>query len=152
MSDDYWGPEIVVNGQCPSWLTVNDLCDLRTESGWCYSSSREPHYLEPKEWAWMHSNGEVNIQAIRLSKDHPYYVWKPAQTAPKIGMILIWGNLVPHPEKEVLYSHQRLTFAVGYWDSIDEAWTTTSSTWKGPWIDPIRWTEMPASPNPRYFG
>lgn len=77
MDDDFWGPEIVVNGVRPKWLTGHVTCDLWTGSSWCCSSDREPHYNEAEKWTWTHdhlSHNPPNITKIRLPKDHPYYI------------------------------------------------------------------------------
>ena len=35
---------------------------------------------------------------------------------------------------------------VGYWDSLDEAWCATGSTWRGPFYDVTRWANCPTPP------
>lgn len=89
MDDDFWGPEIVVNGVRPEWLTGRVTCDLWTGLTWCYRHTRTPHDVRAEEWAWVHTHpaNEPNIIKIRLPKDHPYYN-KPTITPDQaIGLI-----------------------------------------------------------------
>lgn len=69
-----WGPEIVVNGNRPEWLTGKAVADVRTNAGWCYANETEDEHDEPAEnWAWQHSDGKPCIIAIRFRPDHPIY-------------------------------------------------------------------------------
>ena len=72
--------------------------------------------------------------------------WQPIETAPKNEVILLYGEIDPHPDDEQLHSKGARRVA-GYWDQIDEAWSSTTSTWAGPWIKPTHWMPLPPPPD-----
>jgi hypothetical protein len=86
-----WGPEIEVNGVQPAWLRKTDIVDVRTNHGWCYSKSTEPHPNPPEGWSWAQCDGKPCIVAIRLRPDHFAYLairegfepWAGGETAPE---------------------------------------------------------------------
>jgi len=71
--ENFWGPEIVVNGERPDWLKGRVLCDLLTASGWRYTGEREVHECPVEQWAWKHGDGRPCIIAIRFPADHAIY-------------------------------------------------------------------------------
>lgn len=70
VDNDFWGPEIVVNGERPDWLTGRVVCDLRTSYGWRCAEDREPAEKPAEEWAWKHASGKPCILSIRLPRNH----------------------------------------------------------------------------------
>lgn len=73
--------------------------------------------------------------------------WLPIETAPKDGLILLYGLLEPHPDAAQLYGNlDRPTRVTGYWDEIDGAWCPMGSTWEGPWFHPTHWQHLPTPP------
>jgi hypothetical protein len=71
--------------------------------------------------------------------------WQTIDSAPKDRGILLYGTQAyPMPE---LNLKGPLVFS-GYWDSIDEAWCASGSTWAGPFFDCTHWMEQPKPPVP----
>lgn len=70
---DFWGPTIYVNGKRPFWLSGIVLCNLMTSGQWRCPEKREPSEFPAENWHWTLLDGEPNITAIRLPKDHPVY-------------------------------------------------------------------------------
>ena len=66
MMADFWGPEILVNGERPEWLSGRVVCDVRTKAGWCYTDDRVASDEPAQDWTWKHADGSVCIIAIRL--------------------------------------------------------------------------------------
>jgi len=65
-ADGFWGPEIVVNGERPEWLTGKAVCALKTELGWVYTSRDAPEN-PAEQWAWRFTlNREPCILSIRV--------------------------------------------------------------------------------------
>lgn len=73
MSDIEWGDPIEVNGVRPDWLRADDVCDVKTVSGWFSSGDTKPSDVHPYYWVWCHKEGDVCIEAIRLPVSHAYY-------------------------------------------------------------------------------
>lgn len=75
--------------------------------------------------------------------------WRAIETAPKDGVILLYGLLDPHPDDRELHAQldkpRRVT---GFWDDVDEAWCPVGSTWTGPWFEPTHWMPLPLPPAP----
>lgn len=65
------------------------------------------------------------------------------ENAPRDRVLLLYGNLYGMSEQ----GHPNgLIRVCGYWDTIDEAWALTDTTWAGPFIKPVAWREAPESP------
>jgi hypothetical protein len=71
--------------------------------------------------------------------------WKTIETCPTNRSVLLYGTMLPF---EGISSEGKPLVFTGYWDSIDEQWCTTGSTWTGPFFEPTHWTEIPAPPQP----
>lgn len=59
-----WGPEIAVNGVRPEWLKDDVRCIIRDGDEWL----GENWDARARNW-----NFHVDVTAIRLPADHPYY-------------------------------------------------------------------------------
>lgn len=68
--------------------------------------------------------------------------WKPGNTAPKQGMILVYGR--PRDCEGLKFSGPDIHAA--YWDSIDSAFCLDGGTWLGPFIKPTHWMPLPKPP------
>lgn len=72
-------------------------------------------------------------------------MWQPISTAPKDKVVLLYGKIDPNTEFELLIWKEPSVFS-GYWDNIDEAWTTSGSTWEGPFMVATHWMPLPPKP------
>lgn len=72
----------------------------------------------------------------------PEQRWQTMESAPTDRAILLYGTMRPFDE---IKSEGPLVFT-GYWDSMDEQWCTTGSTWTGPFFDPTHWRPIPDPP------
>ena len=71
--------------------------------------------------------------------------WQPIETAPQDGShLLLFGDI---PGTELLGEQIGCVFS-GYWNSIDEAWCATVSTWMGPFCSATHWQPLPPPPSP----
>ncbi len=68
--------------------------------------------------------------------------WQPIETAPKGEHILLYG--VPEDGQTVTYRGPMVLS--GYYDTLDEAWCSTTSEWSGPFIAPTHWMPLPEGP------
>lgn len=69
--------------------------------------------------------------------------WQLIATAPKDGStVLVYGK----PSDIDGLRFERPGCHSAYWDSIDESFCLTGSTWVGPFIEPSHWMAMPAPP------
>jgi hypothetical protein len=73
-------------------------------------------------------------------------MWQPIETAPRDGVILLYGEIRPHPADKQLFIAGQKVRAAGYWDFVDEAWSPTTSPWTGPWLEPTHWHPIPDAP------
>jgi hypothetical protein len=71
--------------------------------------------------------------------------WNPIETAPKDRSLLLFGEMKPF---DGLIGLDGPIIFTGYWDSIDEAWCSSGSTWLGPFYRPTHWQPLPARPSP----
>lgn len=74
-----WGPEIVVNGVRPEWLTgIVERIDIYTENAGWEPDAWVVSAINPvEEWWWM-KDGKPHITKIRFAADYSYYVWAQA--------------------------------------------------------------------------
>jgi len=72
--------------------------------------------------------------------------WRPIETAPKDGgaHILLYGSCTQQTQ-DLQLPKLPIAFS-GYWDTLDEAWCSTASTWLGPFFDPTHWMPLPEPP------
>jgi len=69
--------------------------------------------------------------------------WQDMKTAPYDGThILIYGQQKPHDMINVVGP---IVFS-GYWDTLDQAWVSTGSTWAGPFYEAWKWLPLPDGP------
>ena len=70
--------------------------------------------------------------------------WRPIEEAPKDGTsVLLYAECSHQVE---LLSFKEPIVLTGYWDEIDQAWCSTTSTWEGPFFEPTHFQPLPAPP------
>lgn len=70
------------------------------------------------------------------------FFWRPIETAPKRGMILVYGQ--PKDTEDLRFTGPGIHAA--YWDEIDQAYCLDGGTWLGPFIAPTHWMPLPEPP------
>ncbi len=85
---------------------------------------------------------EIKSDAALSANRESFGTWQSMDTAPRDRTILLLGTQDDHPDVNV---KGEIVFS-GYWDSIDEAWCSTGSTWLGPFYHPTLWQPLPATP------
>lgn len=72
--------------------------------------------------------------------------WLPIETADKTaGSMLLFGCIDPDHRFSAIRWDKPSVFT-GYWDSLDEAWCASGSTWEGPFMRVTHWMPLPAPP------
>jgi hypothetical protein len=72
-------------------------------------------------------------------------MWKTIASAPTDRHILLYGKQVGGSRNDEVKWDGNIV-ASGYWDGIDTSWCVTGSTWRGPFIKPTHWMELPEAP------
>lgn len=108
--------------------------------------------------AWLHAQAAsmndpkakavLNSAAFSLGVDRlassVSEAWQSMADAPRDRPVLLLGKLCG---QAVNQGHPTgLIRAVGYWDTVDEAWALTDTTWEGPFMAPVAWAELPDLP------
>ena len=72
-------------------------------------------------------------------------LWQPIEEAQKDGPVLLFGRQSYPAEGCGVRYDGELVFS-GYWDSIDEDWCSTGSSWTGPFFEPTHYRPLPPPP------
>ena len=101
-----------------------------------YGPAFDPH-LNPEAWEWCEKIAKAVLHALQSEG------WRPISEAPRDGTQLLLFAAVPEVEGLSFDGPIRLT---GYWDSLDEAWCSTLSTFHGPFVKPTHFMPLAAPP------